>query len=181
MHCSSCEPLLDRYIEGTLTPREMAQVRKHLGTCRHCESLLGEVRVIDALLATTKPIELPPNFTFAVMADARTMQIHALRRFPLWGALAGYLVAAWAVVTALYVTFGPRNAFVDSLRAPAASAAANIGTTLAVFTHSFFGPSTPVVLGGVVTVLAVDVLLAVALLTLYRAHHRARIQRSEAS
>jgi anti-sigma factor RsiW len=179
VRCSSCELLLDRYIEGTLTPREMARVRAHLGACERCASLLGEVRVIDALLATTKAVELPPNFTFAVMAEARTLHVHAKRRFPLWGVLAGYLVAAWAAATAVYVAFGPHGAFVDWLRAAASNASSQTGTALTVFAHSIFGPSVPVVLGGVVTVLAVDVLLAAAGLVLYRAHH-ARIQRSEA-
>ncbi|MGA7570105.1 MAG: zf-HC2 domain-containing protein, partial [Candidatus Aquilonibacter sp.] len=72
MRCSSCEPLLDRYIEGTLTPREMTRVTAHLHACPHCESLLTELRVVDALLATTAPMELAPNFTFAVMAEARS-------------------------------------------------------------------------------------------------------------
>jgi anti-sigma factor RsiW len=179
MHCSSCEPLLDRYIEGTLTPREMAQARLHLQSCEHCASLLGELRVIDALLATTNTIELPPNFTFAVMAEARSLQMHPPRRFPLWSVLAGYLVAAWAAATAVYVAFGPHGSFVDSLRHAVTNAVSQVGTTLSVVANSIFGPSVPVVLGGVVTLLAVDVLLAAAGLVLYRAHH-ARIQRSEA-
>src|ERR1700752_4100334 len=95
MHCSSCEPLLDRYLEGTLTPRQMARVREHVNRCAHCASLLTELRVVDALLATTRPVELAPNFTFAVMAETRATPMHAAPRFPLWGALSAYIVAAW--------------------------------------------------------------------------------------
>ena len=53
VHCSSCEPLLDRYFEGTLSPRRM---RRSASTakCTHCEALLDEVNVIDALLETTQ-------------------------------------------------------------------------------------------------------------------------------
>ena len=72
MRCSSCEPLLDRYVEGTLTPREMARVTAHLRSVRTAKRCLTELRVVDALLATTAPVELAPNFTFAVMAEART-------------------------------------------------------------------------------------------------------------
>ncbi len=73
MHCSSCEPVLDRYLEGTLAPARMAQVAAHLKTCEPCTALLSEVKVVDALLFTTAVPELPQNFTFAVMAELQSM------------------------------------------------------------------------------------------------------------
>ena len=175
MRCSSCEPLLDRYIEGTLTPREMSRVREHLASCPHCAALMAELRVVDALLATTRPVELAPNFTFAVMAEARTTPLHAARRFPLWAVLGGYTAIAWVVATACYIAFG---ANLSPARAAIASAFAQAQSALAVFLHSF-GSSTPMVVGSVVTILALDALVAAGALYLYRAA-RARAQRSEA-
>lgn len=175
MRCSSCEPLLDRYIEGTLTPREMARVREHLASCPRCTALMAELRVVDALLATTRPVELAPNFTFAVMAEARTTPIHAARRFPLWAVLGGYLAIAWAVATACYVAFGPN---LGAARAAIASAFAQAQSALTIFVHSL-GSSTPLLIGSVVTILALDALVAAGALYLYRAA-RARAQRSEA-
>lgn len=178
MRCSSCEPLLDRYLEGTLTPREMVRVRAHLQSCERCASLLGEVRVIDALLATTKPIDLAPNFTFAVMAEARTLPIRTSRRPALWALLATYVAAAWIVVTGCYLAFGPHDARVDAARTAIAQTIVHTGFALSALTHGF-GPAAPLVVGGVVTVLAVDLVLALFALFLYRAI-RSRAQRPEA-
>lgn len=175
MRCSSCEPLLDRYIEGTLTPREMSRVRAHLAACPNCDSLLAELRVVDALLATTRPVELAPNFTFAVMAEARTTPVHAARRFPLWAALGGYVGIAWVVATACWIAFG---ANLGAVRAALGSAFAQMQATLGIVVHSF-GSSTPLLVGGGVTILALDALVAAGALYLYRAA-RARAQRSEA-
>ena len=73
MRCSSCEPLLDRYLEGTLTPRGMIDTAAHIKSCGACARLVDEVKVVDALLFTTDVPELPANFTFAVMAEARSL------------------------------------------------------------------------------------------------------------
>lgn len=178
MRCSSCEPLLDRYLEGTLAPREMLRMRAHVEGCAHCTSLLAELRVIDALLATTKPIELAPNFTFAVMAEVRDAQMHAVRRVAIWIPLTSYIVVAWLALTGAFIAFGTHNPFLDALRGAVTSAFAQASTALSVLTHSV-GPSAPFVVGGVVMLLAVDALLAFGVLMLYRAI-RARTHRSEA-
>ena len=54
MRCSSCEPLLDRYIEGTLKARQMLDITEHLSECADCRELLDELKVIDALLQRRK-------------------------------------------------------------------------------------------------------------------------------
>lgn len=105
MRCSSCEPLLDRYIEGTLTPGQMRSVAAHLSNCEPCRALLEEVKVIDALLATTQVPELPQNFTFAVMAEVNGLPAPSPRQHPIWSFLALYCAAAWvAVVAAMTLT-----------------------------------------------------------------------------
>lgn len=105
MHCSSCEPELDRYLEGTLSPRRMAQIREHLASCASCQGLLDEVKVVDALLFTTDPPALPENFTFAVMADVNSLPVPQAPPHRFWSFLAVYSAAAWvATVVALVVT-----------------------------------------------------------------------------
>jgi anti-sigma factor RsiW len=175
VRCSSCEPLLDRYLEGTLAPREMAFVRAHLTDCEHCTALLGELRVVDALLATTPAVELAPNFTFAVMAEARTATMHAPRRFPLWAVLGGYVAIAWVVAMICYFGFGSDFA---GIRSAIVSLGAQVQTALSVFTHSL-GSSTPLLVGSVITILAIDALLAAGALYLYRSA-RLRARRQEA-
>jgi anti-sigma factor RsiW len=182
VRCSSCEPLLDRYVEGTLTPREMARVSAHLRTCTHCESLLTELRVVDALLATTAPVELAPNFTFAVMAEARSTPIRVHRPLSLWAVLTFYIVGTWIALSAFYVALGGRVPYL-----------ATVGSTLAHATTQNLGvlsaaarglsPATPLVLGGAIGILLLDALLLAGALFLYRAARvrlAARAGRSEA-
>ncbi|MGB6985182.1 MAG: zf-HC2 domain-containing protein [Candidatus Aquilonibacter sp.] len=180
MRCSSCEPLLDRYVEGTLVPRDMARVSGHLRTCPRCESLLTELRVVDALLATTAPVELAPNFTFAVMAEARTTPMRAHRPLSLWAVLTFYVVGAWIALSALYAALGGRVPYLAASRALAHAAAQNLGTLSA--TARGFSPATPFVLGGAIGILLLDALLLFGALFLYRAAHlrlAARAERSE--
>lgn len=98
MRCSSCEPLLDRYVEGTLKAPEMSAVSDHLRACAGCRDLLAELKVVDALLETSKPVGLPENFTFAVMAETNGMPAPRARQHPIWSFLVLYVAAAWAAV-----------------------------------------------------------------------------------
>lgn len=105
MRCSSCEPLLDRYVEGTLKPREMIAVSTHLKQCASCRELLAEVKAVDGLLATTAVSALPENFTFALMAEVRSLPAPRARQHPLWSFLTLYSAAAWvAGVLAMALT-----------------------------------------------------------------------------
>jgi anti-sigma factor RsiW len=182
VRCSSCEPVLDRYVEGTLTPREMASVTAHLRLCRHCESLLHELRVVDALLATTKPVELAPNFTFAVMAEARAMRLRPRRSLSIWAVLSFYVVGAWIALSGVYAALGGALPYFDTWRTAVESGAGQAFAALSATAHGIV-PATPLLVGGVVGVLLFDALLAVCAFFLYRAA-RARLvshmQRSEA-
>ena len=56
MRCSSCEPLLDAYLEATLrAARRARRSRRICAPATRCEALLRELRVIDALLETARP------------------------------------------------------------------------------------------------------------------------------
>lgn len=182
VRCSSCEPLLDRYVEGTLTSREMARVSAHLRTCSHCESLLTELRVVDALLATTAPVELAPNFTFAVMAEARTTPMRARRPLSLWAVLTFYVVGVWIALSGLFAALGGRVPYLASTsRAVAHATAQNLDALSG--TARGLSPATPLVLGGAIGILMLDALLLFGALFLYRAARMrlaARASRSEA-
>ena len=181
MPCSSFEMLLDRYIEGTLPPAQMGSVAKHLRGCASCTHLLTELRVVDALLATTKPAELAPNFTFAIMAETRTMPAPRRRPRAPWPVLIGYLLCAWALVIGAFV-FG----FSASLRvfvAPAFAIAGNAGAAVLGVAHGV-GATTPFGIGLGAGVFMLDVLLALGGIFAYRALHARisdRLNRTEAS
>jgi anti-sigma factor RsiW len=106
MRCSSCEPLLDRYLEGTLAPREMSAISSHLNECGACARLIEEVKVVDALLLTTSVPELPANFTFAVMAETRSLPAPKPHRQRVWSFIAIYLAAAWVAAVAIFLGTG---------------------------------------------------------------------------
>ncbi len=167
MRCSSCEVLLDRYVEGTLSPKQMLAIGKHLERCQSCASLVAELRVVDALLATTAPVDLAPNFTFSVMAEVRSMPVAVSRGTSIWALLSFYMVGAWIALTAALLAFGPH---VATLAALAANVRGSVLNSLAAFggaAHAF-SPTAPFVAVFVVTVLAVDVVLIAALVAFYR-------------
>lgn len=182
MRCSLCEPLLDRYVEGTLTPSEMARVTAHVRTCPHCESLLTELRVVDALLATTATVELAPNFTFAVMAEARAMPVHAHRKLSLWAVLTFYVIGAWIALSGVYAFLGGRIPYLASTGRTLANAGSQ-GLAALSATAQSISPATPLVLGSVIGVLLLDALLVIGAIALYRtarARLAAHLDRSEA-
>ena len=97
MRCSSCEPLLDAYLETTLRPAQARQVAAHLSACGGCDALLAELRVIDALLATaSSPAPFDSDFTAGVLSAARSSTPATVRRrIPYWLSLLAYLAVAW--------------------------------------------------------------------------------------
>ena len=180
MRCSSCEILLDRYVEGTLPPARMAAVSRHVRTCTSCERLLTELRVVDALLATTKPVELAPNFTFAVMAETHAIAAPRRPARAPWRVLAVYVTAAWLVACAGSLL--GLSGTVRSVVAPLFAGAANALAAAAGVAHGLAG-TVPAALALSLGVLAVDGGLAILAYTAYRRLRPfvARTDRTEAS
>ena len=142
MQCLSCDRVLDRYIEGTLKPPLMAAVTQHLRGCERCSALWQELKVVDALLETTRPAPLPENFTFAVMAETSDLPVPVRRHHRVWSFLVLYVVAAWVAALIAAAVAGPRApaflsamlSFVTASAGRAAgsidAAAAGVGTVL---------------------------------------------------
>lgn len=164
MRCSWCEPVLDAYLESTLPPRKMRGVGEHLRRCDSCAALLAELRVVDALLATTRwRAEVPSDFTMAVVAATRQTPQPARRRVLPWFPLAVYLAVAWALAAVVQLQGRFASGFVSAVDAQAHGAAAAVGAALHVF-----APVTPLAAAAVTAVLAVDLLLLAALVFGYR-------------
>lgn len=169
MRCSSFDVLLDRYVEATLPPAQMKAVSEHLRLCASCTALLTELRVVDALLATTKSVELAPNFTFAVMAEVRSAPAHAKRTTPLWGVVSIYVGAAWLVLATWFFA-GARAPWIAAAGASVRAVLVNTFAAIAGTVHGI-GPAGPMVVAIVCAVLIVDAMLAAAVLTFYRTLH----------
>jgi hypothetical protein len=95
MRCFSCEPLLERYLNGGLRPSQQAGVAQHVAGCAHCSQLLDALKVLDAMLITTHAPALPHDFTHAVMTNVRARPVKPARRVSVAFSLAIYLAVAW--------------------------------------------------------------------------------------
>ena len=167
VRCSSCEPLLDRYVEGTLNVPHMTAVSAHLRSCESCRALLEELKVIDGLLATTRVEQLPENFTFAIMAEVRTMPAPRVRQHPFWSFLALYSAAAWvAAVVAMILTGTSPGTVLGAISSGLARAGVVSSTFSASVSHGL-SHVVPTLAAFGAGVLAVDAAVAGAFALLY--------------
>ena len=168
MRCSSCEPLLDAYLENALPPRQMRQVAAHVRRCRGCEALLAELRVVDALLATASPpATVGSDFTAAVVsAAAQTRQPHR-QRFPIWMFFALYLLLGWTLIGILTLRGNTIGVFLSALVAATTRALSAASAVV-----SALSPGTPMLAAFVSCILLIDVALVAALLFFMRRRTR---------
>ena len=167
MRCSHCRPLLGAYVDHALFARARYHVVHHLRTCANCRNWLEEVRAVDGLLATTPDVELPANFTHAVMSEVRTMPIPYAHRTNPWLLLCAYVAVAWIIIGAWLKISG--ISFAGAL-AMAASGANHLSLglrTLAEAAQHAFGSGTPAIAAAVAGVLLLDVLLGAAFFAFY--------------
>ena len=103
MNCSSSENLFEAYLDNTLIPAQRARLLAHLKSCGSCKGMLDELRVVDALLVSPRAVELPENFTFATMAEVRSLPRPHVSRAPIFAYLVSFLAAAWLLIGAGFV------------------------------------------------------------------------------
>jgi predicted anti-sigma-YlaC factor YlaD len=146
MRCSSCEPLLDEYLEGLVSPAVRTRLDEHLAECRSCRDLLAELRVIDALLIQPRRIDPAPNFTFAVMAEVRSQPPPHVPAAPGLAIFGAYLAFAWVAIAVWYFVGGAAAratlAFVaTSFARFAVAVTALVGSGASLFGHATVGVS----------------------------------------
>jgi anti-sigma factor RsiW len=98
--CSSAEALFEGYLDNALLPARRARLLAHLNGCGRCKGVLDELRVVDALIASPRVVELPQNFTFATMAEVRALPRPHVSTAPVYAYLVSYLVASWLLIGA---------------------------------------------------------------------------------
>lgn len=164
MRCSSFEPLLDAYLEGMLSPRRSRAVAHHLGRCTACESLLHELRVVDALLTTASaPGGVGSEFTSSILSQARQTAPHVVKRFPLWVPLLGYLAVAWALLGFAASRAKEFGGFFEGLAAQAARSLLAVDAAVRVIS-----PAGSLLAAAVSGVLLLDAILFCAIFYGYR-------------
>lgn len=168
MRCSSCKPLLDRYSEGTLSTAEVLRIAAHLESCAECSAVFEELKVVDGLLTTLTPAQGPAaNFTFAVMAEARSMPLPVAPRTNVLALSGAYILVAWAIIAVWLQVAG--IGFSGALLALAgfAANAAGVAHSVTAGLTGVFGSGTPQVTAFVFTVLALDVAIGLGIALIY--------------
>ena len=70
-YCENFAALLDPFVDGELTPDEMARVQAHLDECPACRAYVDDVLAIRAAFPDVEDTELPEGFAENVMARIR--------------------------------------------------------------------------------------------------------------
>ena len=163
MSCNSSEALFEQYLDDTLLPAQRARLLAHLNGCGRCKGVLDELRVVDALVSSPRHVELPANFTFATMAEVRSLPHPHVSTAPVYAYLVSYLVAAWLLIGAGFLLAGSAmRAFGET----ALDLSAQLGHTFGSLGHAGarivgdFG-SLGTVLGGAIVL---DIAVALALI-----------------
>jgi anti-sigma factor RsiW len=162
VRCSSFEPLLDEFVDGTLPLKRHELVAAHVETCASCSSLLAELRVVDALLLQPRRLEPAPNFAFAVMAEVRSMPRPHASRVPGLAVLGAYLAFAWSAIGFFFIIGkGAANSALGFVTASLQSSAATFGA-IADSTARLFAGDGVQFSAAMVAILGLD-LVAIAL------------------
>lgn len=168
MRCSFCKPLLDRYSEATLCAQQMRQVSAHLQLCGECAAVLEELKVVDGLLTTLSPPQAPAaNFTFAILAEVRSMPVPVTPRTNLVALAGAYVLVAWAIIAAWLQLAGIGLAGALSALAGFAASTAGVAHSVTADLTGIFGSGTPQVTAFVLTVLGLDVAIGLGIALIY--------------
>ena len=141
----------------------MRAISAHLHACATCRETLEELKVVDALLATTAPVTLAPNFTYAVMAEVRALPLLRTARFSHWALLSFYTIGAWMAIIAFWlIARATAAATLQGLLNSTYAWFTGTAATVGIATHAL-APFAPYTMLAVVVVGAIDVALFAAL------------------
>lgn len=70
-YCEEYAALLDLYVDGELSPEEMAAVQEHLDQCPDCRRYVDEILEIRAAFPDVEETPVPAGFADGVMEAIR--------------------------------------------------------------------------------------------------------------
>lgn len=79
-YCDDYAALLDLYIDGELSPDEMADVQAHLDECPGCRAYVDDMLAIRAAFPTVDETDVPAGFAEGVMASIQVQSASASSR-----------------------------------------------------------------------------------------------------
>ena len=117
-YCETLAALLDPFIDGELSPGEMARVRAHLDECPACRAYVDDALAIRAAFPDVEDTELPDGFAEAVMARIQAEAAPQKKTSRPWLKALASLAACCAIV----LLVGPLFSGGAKTEAPAAAA-----------------------------------------------------------
>jgi len=165
--CQHFEPLLARYVDGSLGQRERTATNDHLERCGACASFLRDLRSLDGLLTAPPIVEPGGNFTDRVMASV----VRAPRPRVVvasWSAVvATYVAFAWITIAAFFVLGGPAARASFGLVFAAIVQVDDLIVMLVAASARLAGARTPAVVAAMIALLVLDTLAVAAIVVVY--------------
>lgn len=100
-YCNDYVALLDLFVDGELTPAEMADVQAHLDTCPGCRAYVDDALALRAAFPDVEETVVPEGFAEGVMAAVAASAPRSAKKKTRWMQVAMPLAACLAVVIVL--------------------------------------------------------------------------------
>ena len=97
-YCETFAALLDPFIDGELSPDEMARVQAHLNVCPACRAYVDDALAIRAAFPDAEDTALPEGFAESVMARVRAETTAQKKTTRPWLKALASLAACCAIV-----------------------------------------------------------------------------------
>ena len=97
-YCENFAALLDPFVDGELSPDEMARVQAHLDACPACRAYVDDALAIRAAFPDAEDTPVPDGFSESVMARIRAETVSQKRKNRPWLKALASLAACCAIV-----------------------------------------------------------------------------------
>ena len=97
-YCETFAALLDPFVDGELSPDEMARVQAHLDACPACRAYVDDALAIRAAFPDAEDTPVPDGFSESVMARIRAETVSQKRKNRPWLKALASLAACCAIV-----------------------------------------------------------------------------------
>ena len=97
-YCETFAALLDPFVDGELSPDEMARVQAHLDACPACRAYVDDAMAIRATFPDAEDTPVPDGFSESVMARIRAETVSQKRKNRPWLKALASLAACCAIV-----------------------------------------------------------------------------------
>ena len=97
-YCENFAALLDPFVDGELSPDEIARVQAHLDACPACRAYVDDAMAIRAAFPDAEDTPVPDGFSESVMARIRAETVSQKRKNRPWLKALASLAACCAIV-----------------------------------------------------------------------------------